>query len=60
LQIRQNIREFSIQDEHCSVLMEHRSVMGEQTTADWGYSVSGSQKETFSSTSNVFFFSRVL
>lgn len=58
--IRQNIREFSIQDEHCSVLMEHRSVMGEQTTADWGYSVSGSQKETFSSTSNVFFFSRVL
>uniref|UniRef100_A0A915MHE4 VWFA domain-containing protein n=1 Tax=Meloidogyne javanica TaxID=6303 RepID=A0A915MHE4_MELJA len=41
--IRQNIREFSIQDEHCSVLMEHRSVMGEQTTADWGYSVSGSE-----------------
>nr|CAD2126844.1 unnamed protein product [Meloidogyne enterolobii] len=41
--IRQNIREFSIQDEHCSVLMEHRSVMGEQTTADWGHSVSGSE-----------------
>ncbi|CAK5044914.1 unnamed protein product [Meloidogyne enterolobii] len=41
--IRQNIREFSIQDEHCSVLMEHRSAMGEQTTADWGYSVSGSE-----------------
>ncbi|KAL7077132.1 hypothetical protein ACQ4LE_004050 [Meloidogyne hapla] len=39
--IHRNLREFTIQDEHCSVLMEHRSVLGEQTTADWGHSVSG-------------------
>ncbi|KAF7638940.1 hypothetical protein Mgra_00001463 [Meloidogyne graminicola] len=41
--IHQNIREFSIKDEHCSVLMEHRNVIGEQTTKDWGYSVTGPQ-----------------